>query len=319
MREPIPWLSVLMPVYNGARTLDATLASVVDQAEGIEFILVDQNSTDDSVSIATSFAGRIDLRIVPAPKNTNWVQNTNLALSLARAPRATLLHQDDTWRPGRAGLLRRMFGDYSDAALWLHAADYIDEAGRVIGRQAPPLGQKPRVVDASELLSVLMVQNTIAIPAAAFPVDAARAIGGLDERLWYTADWEFWLALAERGKTAWEPCRAAGFRLHSASLTLSGSADLASFAAQLEAPVARHVEALDRDAREAVLAMARASNAVNIWLAAGFHGAQRPLWPVVSALLALGPLSWLPFLHRSRILQRVQPRLKLLRTGSADG
>ncbi|MDG4650161.1 glycosyltransferase [Roseibacterium sp. SDUM158017] len=314
-----PWLSVLMPVYNGASMLRATLSSVADQAEGVEVILVDQGSTDGSARIAAEFADRIDLRLVAAPENENWVQNTNLALRLARAPRATLLHQDDLWRPGRAALLRRMFAAHPDAALWLHGADYVDGEGRVIGRQAPPLGARRRAVAASEVLSLLMVQNTVALPAAAFPVAAARAMGGLDEGLWYTADWDFWLALAGRGETAWDPARGVAFRLHGGSLTVSGSADLADFAAQLDTPPARHAGALAPEARDRVLAMARASNTVNLWLASVFHGSRGPVWPPISAFLSLGPPAWLPFLSRTRLVQRVRPRLRLMGRRRADG
>lgn len=309
----MPWLTVLMPIYNGAATLEATLCSVVRQANGIEFLLVDQGSTDTSVTIARSFADQIDLRVIQAPENRNWVQNTNLALGLARAPRATVLHQDDLWRPARAALLQRMFRTAPDAALWLHAADYVDEAGRVLGKQSPPLGPRPRRVGAQEMLSCLMVQNTIAVPAAAFPVAAAHKIGGLDEELWYTADWDFWLALAGRGDTAWDPERGAAFRLHPGSLTISGSRDLEDFAAQLDAPLLRHRDALASGTREDALTMGRTSNALNVWIASAFHGARQPAWPVLRAILSLGPRAWLPFLNRTRLIQRVWARLRLLR------
>jgi hypothetical protein len=317
-RSGARWLSVLMPVYNGARTIAATLSSIADQADGVEVILVDQGSTDESVSIAASFAKGIDLRIISAPQNRNWVQNTNLALGLACAPRATLLHQDDLWRPGRTAILQRLFKSFPDAALWLHSADYVDPNGCIIGMQSPPLGARSRRVNASEMLSILMVQNTIAIPAAAFPVEAARRIGGLDETLWYTADWDFWLALAATGETAWDPARAAGFRLHSSSLTVLGSADLDDFAAQLEVPLKRHAGTLAPAARGRVLAMARASNALNLWLAARFHGVPRPIGPLARELLSLGPMAWMPFLNRTRIIQRVRPRLGLLGRLRAD-
>jgi glycosyltransferase involved in cell wall biosynthesis len=312
-----PWLSVLMPVYNGSATLEATLTSLVDQGEGVEVIVVDQGSTDDSRAIAEAFADRLDLRIVLAPENENWVQNTNLALRHARAPRATLLHQDDLWRPGRTALLRRMFEESPDAVLWLHAADYVNEDGRVIGAQAPPLGRLPRRVYASEMLSYLIVQNTVAIPAAAFPVATARAIGGLDEGLWYTADWDFWLTLCGWGYTHWHPARAAAFRLHAASLTVSGSADLDDFAGQLDVPLRRHAAAVGSGSRDTVLTMARASNALNLWLASAYHGDRRPSMPVLAALASLGPKCWLPFLSRTRVVQRVWPRLRL--RGKTDG
>jgi hypothetical protein len=169
------------------------------------------------------------------------------------------------------------------------------------------------------MLALLMVQNTVAIPAPAFPVEAARRNGGLDDALWYTADWDFWLSLAATGETAWRPERAVAFRLHAGSLTVSGSRDLDDFAAQLEAPLSRHADALAPGARDAVLAMARASNALNLWLASGFHGTPRPLGPLLSSLLALGPAGWLPFLNRSRVVQRVLPRLRLMGRRRAHG
>ena len=47
-----PWLSVLMPVYNGGRYLRAALDSLVaQQAPGFEVIAVDDGSLDDSLAI----------------------------------------------------------------------------------------------------------------------------------------------------------------------------------------------------------------------------------------------------------------------------
>lgn len=308
-----PWLSILMPVYNGAATLRATLESVAPQSEGIELILVDQASTDDSLEIARAFQGDIGIELVPAPENRNWVQNTNKALALARAPRACLLHQDDIWRPGRAALLRRMFAAEPDATLWLHGADYIDETGATVGRISPPFGPRARSIATAEALGHLLVQNTLALPAAAFPTEAARRLKGLDETLWYTADWDFWLGLARQGRVFWSPERAAAFRLHRGSLTISGSRDLDDFAAQMEAPLLRHADALPADRRKRVMAAARASNRVNLWLASVFHDQRRPLRPVLGALLRLGPIGLARFLRDSRILARAIPRMRLRR------
>lgn len=307
-----PWLSVLMPIYNGASTLQATLDSVVDQAEGIEFILVDQGSTDSSVDIASRYSDSMNIRLVSAPENKNWVQNTNQALGLARASRAALLHQDDLWRPGRAALFRSMFETQPQAALWVCGADYVDHTGRCIGALLPPFGARARSFDGKAVLTKLIVQNTIALPSAAFPVTLAREIGGLDERLWYTADWNLWLDLASRGDVSWDPDRTVAFRLHSQSQTLSGSHDLNSFREQLAIPVSRHRESLPAHAEDRAIRMAEVSNLLNVWLASLYHGTRQPPWPVLSRFLALGPFCWHSFILHSRIAARVIPRLRLL-------
>ena len=51
----------------------------------------------------------------------------------------------------------------------------------------------------------LLVQNFISMPAPLFSREAALRVGGLDEDLWYTADWDFWLKLAATGKTIYVP------------------------------------------------------------------------------------------------------------------
>ena len=310
-RDQTPWLSVLMPIFNGAKMLRKTLLSVVDQAEGIEFILVDQGSTDESAKIAESFADRIDLTIVSAPDNKNWVQNTNKALEIARASRSTMLHQDDIWCSLRAQLLRKMFTDMPDATLWVHGADYIDDAGRRVGALSPPFGSTPRSISANEAVTTLIVQNTIALPAAAFPTELVKEIGGMDESLWYTADWNLWLGLAARGETAWNPKRAAAFRLHRGSLTILGSQNLNDFEAQLAVPIERYRHAVPKAQADLVIRQGEFSNRLNLWLASFFHGSRKPFLPILHGFLSLGPRSWASFFTQSQIIARTLPRLKL--------
>ncbi len=47
--------------------------------------------------------------------------------------------------------------------------------------------------------------------------------GGLDEGLWYTADWDFWLKLAVAGSTYYHPRPLSGFRIHPQAQTIQGS------------------------------------------------------------------------------------------------
>jgi glycosyltransferase involved in cell wall biosynthesis len=58
-----PRISVLMSVYNGARYLEASLVSILNQSFGdFEFIIVDDGSTDNSVEIIKNFSDpRINL------------------------------------------------------------------------------------------------------------------------------------------------------------------------------------------------------------------------------------------------------------------
>ena len=60
-----PWLSVIMPTYNGASFLTNALNSILSQADDqIEVIAVDDGSTDATIPILKSFATKLSLRIV---------------------------------------------------------------------------------------------------------------------------------------------------------------------------------------------------------------------------------------------------------------
>lgn len=306
--ENAPWLSVIIPVFNGATTLENTLASIDTSDRGIEVVAVDQGSTDGSVQILRSFKDRLRLSVINAPQNTNWMQNTNLGVAHATAPYLTMLHQDDVWRPERPACLRHLLKEYPEAAVWAHDADYIDDRGKVIGRFGPPFGKKATLISSPKALETLVVQNTLALPAVMFPRDAYLSAGGLDQSLWYTADWDLWLKLLATGPVAWSPIRAAAFRIHGASQTLRGSRDISDFHKQLRTPLERHGAGLP----DAVRARAELSQEVNVWLADRFHGGRPSLGKLIHRTWKLGPIGFSTFLRDSQLFARVLPRLRRL-------
>ncbi len=60
MTASLPKISLVIPNYNGARTIEATLRSVLDQGyPDLELIVMDGGSKDDSVEIIKKYAARI--------------------------------------------------------------------------------------------------------------------------------------------------------------------------------------------------------------------------------------------------------------------
>ena len=105
-----PWLSVVMPVYNGERHLPAALESIDAQGAavaGIEIVAVDDGSTDRSVAILEVFSRELPLRVIRAGRQGNWVKATNIGLEAARGAWCCFLHQDDLWLPGRLAEMQR--------------------------------------------------------------------------------------------------------------------------------------------------------------------------------------------------------------------
>jgi len=59
-----PLLSIVMPVYNSANFLQESIESIISQDFiDFEFIIIDDKSTDDSVSLIEKYE-KIDSRII---------------------------------------------------------------------------------------------------------------------------------------------------------------------------------------------------------------------------------------------------------------
>jgi hypothetical protein len=109
VRQPAdqPIVSVIIPVYNGARWLSTAVASVLSQTlSNLELLIVDDASTDDTAGIAEQWTRRDPrVRLLRQPTNRGQSAARNLALGLARGEWIAPVDADDEIRPDRLRLL----------------------------------------------------------------------------------------------------------------------------------------------------------------------------------------------------------------------
>ncbi|MEM8929571.1 MAG: glycosyltransferase [Acidobacteriota bacterium] len=307
-----PLLSVILPTFDGEAFLGHALDSVVDEAarhdpDLLDVVVVDDRSTDGSVELARSYTDRLPLRILRREGPRGWVAGTNEGLAAAEGRFACFLHQDDAWLPGRLDAFLHHLDRDPRLDLSLSAARFIDADDRPVGRWRCPLPATD-ALDPAMLFERLLVQNFIAIPAPIFRLDPTAR---LDEALWYTADWDFWLRRASLGaRIAYDAEPRVVFRIHPNSQTVSRSVAAGDFRRQLETPLARH---LPRAAHSATSRAARFSVEINLALAARAHGQPVDLGRLAVAGLKLGPGGLGRVLRDARLVERIVPRLRLLR------
>ena len=96
-----PLVSVIMPVYNGGRFIEAAIRSVMAQTmEDWELLVLDDGSTDDSQAIAQSLAQEDDrIHFLPNAQNMGVSKTRNRGLTFSRGRYAALLDCDDLWLP----------------------------------------------------------------------------------------------------------------------------------------------------------------------------------------------------------------------------
>jgi len=307
-----PLLSVVMPVYNGERFIAAALESVRGQHEGIELVIVDDGSSDRTLDIVRDFAKVLPIRLLTPRRIGNWVAVSNIGLREATGDWACFLHQDDLWLPGRIERLRGEMESAEDA-LVLHNAIFVGPDGRELGPWTCPLPEGD--VPQERFIERLLIQNFIAIPSPVFRRNAAIGSGGLDEGLWFSADWDLWLRLGALGPVRFIAETLSAFRVHPASQTAARKALPEEWETQLTTVLARHLQNLPvtGNLRAKVERAGMASIAVNSALSAASRG--EPVSPsqVFLKLLALGPSGWHRYVRDSRIVQRVRSRLKAQR------
>jgi GT2 family glycosyltransferase len=308
-----PWLSVVMPTFNGARYVAEALESVVEQHDdGIEVIAVDDGSTDATVEILHRYTSRLPIRIEHHARG-NWVAGTNRGLEIARGEYVSLLHQDDFWLPSRARTLRSVV-DVDPPVLVLHPVHFVDASSRRVGTWNCPL---PGGTDLGPDLVVgrLLVQNFLSVTSVIFSRSEALSAGGMDEGLWHTADWDLWLKLAARGRSRYVPEPLAAYRVHAEALSMTRSAAIADYRAQLESVLEPHLVQWKRAHANAdrLDSIARFSVETNVVLAALSHRQRPPLGRWLLRGARLGPSGLRRYLRDSRVLERAGARLRARR------
>jgi|GEM_PF-1173413 len=212
-----PLVSVAVPTYNHAPFLQACLESVRNQTyPRLELVIVDDGSTDDTLTIAEQFAadhaGRFEHLTVLRQPNRGVSAASNRAIAACRGEWVHLLGSDDLLYPEKIQVQQQAIADWNEPRLALvySDVDFIDAEGRVLSsstRKRPP----PRLDHQAYLR--LIRYNDVANATVALRREAFLAIGGFDEQL-PLEDLDGWLRLSVNHAIARIPGLLAGYRRH---------------------------------------------------------------------------------------------------------
>ncbi|HET6879935.1 MAG TPA: glycosyltransferase [Pirellulales bacterium] len=303
-----------MPTYNGERFLEQALASVAAQHdEDIEIVAVDDGSTDRTLGILRRWSRHVrGVAVIERRRTGNWVSSTAVGMAAARGRYLCWLHQDDTWRPGRAAVLRRVLAAHPAAALVVHPCWYTGVRGERIGYWRCALARKRGLLTFAEVARPLLVQCSIAACGAIFSAEAVRAVGSPDTSLLYHADWDYWLRLARLERTLHVTTPLASFRIHPASQTIGLAAEADRRLVEARAVFRRHMPhfaACGGDAGR-VERIAAVSTEVNYALNSLFAGVTIDFRHLLYRVAALGPSGCATLLRDSRLVERCVSRLQ---------
>ncbi|PJE28791.1 Glycosyltransferase involved in cell wall bisynthesis [Pseudooceanicola antarcticus] len=187
----MPRFTIVIPCYNSAATLGATLDSLRAQSLGDwEALVIDDGSVDDSLDIARRFAQQ-DPRFRPMRNSGKGPSEArNLALSEARGEILAFCDADDLWLPGKLESLARRFADPTIDATYARVAFFDAEGTR----------SSSRILSRDVTVSDLLGENPVCTMSnLALRADVFRARGGLDARIVHNEDLEFLIRLVGEG------------------------------------------------------------------------------------------------------------------------
>jgi len=193
----MPRVSVIIPIYNGAATIERALKSVFEQTfSDFEIVVVDDGSTDETPSVLAKFGDRI--RMI-RQSNRGFPGARNAGVAASRGDLIALIDHDDQWLPQKLELTVAALDADPGAALVYSDLFVINEAGEE-SRSSPIGSDTAHAPTMDEMLSRIwpIMPSTVVMRRAAF--DGA---GGFGESL--HEDLDFWLLMREQGAFIYLP------------------------------------------------------------------------------------------------------------------
>jgi glycosyltransferase involved in cell wall biosynthesis len=205
-------ITVITPVFNAAEFIRETIESVLvsDGIFDIEYIVVDDGSTDSTPEVLREFGSKI--KVITQP-NGGESSAVNVGIEHSRGEILLVVSADDPL-PSMAifnGAERR-FSENPDLVAWYPNWVIIDSQGEVI-----------RNVEVEEFSEESLIGKFRCLPGPGtlFRRDAALMVGGRNPKWTFVGDYDFWLRLSQVGALQKRNETVAQWRFHDQSTSIS--------------------------------------------------------------------------------------------------
>jgi glycosyltransferase involved in cell wall biosynthesis len=194
---PTPLVSILLPVYNGALTLDAALDSVAAQTvQDFEIVVVDDGSTDATPDVLSR---RHDprLRVLTTP-HVGLLEALNLGLSACLGRYIARLDADDICRPQRLERQLSVMEQDPGVAVCGTQVEAFPTTDVAEGFQIYVDWQNGLLTD-EQIRREIFIESPIAHPSAMMRREELVQMGAYQERGW-AEDYDLWLRYHAAGR-----------------------------------------------------------------------------------------------------------------------
>jgi len=212
IKNSTPLISVIIPVYNGEKTIRKTINSVLNQTyQNLEIIVINDGSLDLTLNVVYSIK---DSRLkVFSYENSGVSTSRNRGIERASGQFISFLDADDIWTPEKLEQQLKALQANPQVSVACSWVDYIDENGDFF-RHGNHITMNGNVYEQ------MLIQNIL--ENGSNPLIRRQAlinVGKFDQSLKFAEDWDMWLRLASRYDFVTVPYAHVLYRISSYSIS----------------------------------------------------------------------------------------------------
>lgn len=208
---PESMVSVIVPVYNGARYLKESVETALAQThENLQIIIINDGSTDGSGEIAEELRRTDDRVIVVHQENRGLSAARNTGLDYVEGEFVNFLDADDWLFENKIEVQLAALTEAPDYGLAY--SDYVkrhESEEFQVARGIPPL-PFPRL---------LVYRNWFAPMVPLVRTSLIKEVGQFDTSMRASEDWDYWFRCAQHTEFLYVPGILAAYRLHDSQMT----------------------------------------------------------------------------------------------------
>lgn len=245
----MPAVSVIMPAYNAAGTIRASIDSILAQTcADFELIVTDDCSTDETPAILAACSDP-RLRVFRQTVNQGVVAARNRCMAEARADAVAMLDSDDLSAPTRLARQLDYFARHP-ATVLLGTASRVLQDGQ-LGRMIHPAATTPGLIR-----WLLDVANPLVCSSVMFRASAARRLACfMRESFRYAEDYDLYMRMAALGDVARLDETLTIYRLHPGNMHKQHETQMAAQATRVLASDLSALFASEADAAARLLVL----------------------------------------------------------------
>lgn len=185
----MPIISVIVPVFNGEKTIKETIESVLNQTfTDFELIVIDDGSQDRTLEVVHRIQ---DSRIkVFSYLNAGQSTSRNRGITIAKGEYISFIDADDLWTPDKLESQLKALQANPEAAVAYSWTNWIDESSQLLGKGSHNTEQ-------GDVFAKLLLNDFVANGSnSLIRRQALTEVGGFDPSVTPAEDWDLWLRLA---------------------------------------------------------------------------------------------------------------------------